>query len=188
MSGPDPEPPDPALVEGARLLGEGRWREAHEVFEAGWRRSQGALHSVLHALAQLGAAMIKWSEGKPLPATTLFGRARRRLGGLPSRVQALDVEALESMMLGFQESLAGGEAAPTGVDLVLEVGEAAKSDAAALAAQCPYCGERVTVQVEPIGAQAEQYVEDCPVCCRPWTVDVARDESGPSIQLHREDD
>jgi Cysteine-rich CPXCG/Domain of unknown function (DUF309) len=188
MSGPDPEPPDSALVEGARLLGEGRWREAHEVFEDGWRRSQGSLHSVFHALAQLGAALLKWSERKPAPATTLFGRIRGRLEGLPSQVQTLDVEALESMVIDFQERVARGEVAPRGVDLVLGVEETEKSDAAALAAQCPYCGERVTVQVEPIGADTEQYVEDCPVCCRPWTVEVARDESGPSVHLHREDD
>jgi hypothetical protein len=186
VAGPVPEPSDPALVEGARLLGEGRWREAHEVFEAGWRRTQGALHTVLHALAQLGAAMLKWSESKPVPAATLLGRVRQRIEGLPSRVQALDVDALESTVLDFQERLARGDAAPTAVELLGD--EAATSHAAGLTARCPYCGERVTVHVEPIGAHAEQYVEDCPVCCRPWSVEVTRDESGPSVQLHREDD
>jgi hypothetical protein len=188
MSGPDPEPSDSALVEGARLLGEGRWREAHEVFEEGWRRTREPLHALFHALAQLGAAMLKWSEKKPVPAATLFGRIRGHLEGLPSQVQALDVDALESMVLGFQESLARGDAAPTEVHLVLDGDKAATSDAIALVARCPYCGERVTVHVEPIGAHAEHYVEDCPVCCRPWSVEVTRDESGPSVQLHREDD
>jgi Cysteine-rich CPXCG/Domain of unknown function (DUF309) len=188
VAGPDPEPPDSALVEGARLLGEGRWHEAHEVFEEGWRRSQGALHSVFHALAQLGAAMLKWSERKPVPATTLFGRIRGRLEGLPSQVQALDVDALESMVLDFQERVARGEAAPTEVRLALGGDKAGSSDAVALVARCPCCGERVTLRVEGTGAPAEQYVEDCPVCCRPWNVELTRDESGPSVQLHREDD
>ena len=188
MAGPDPEPPDPALVDGARLLGEGRWREAHEVFEVGWRRTGGPLHTLFHALAQLGAAMLKWSESKPAPAGTLLGRVRQRIEGLPSRVQALDVDALESTVLDFQERLARGEIAPTGVHLELRGDETATSDAAGLTARCPYCGERVTVAIEPIGANAEQYVEDCPVCCRPWTVEVTRDESGPSVELHREDD
>lgn len=186
MAGPDPEPPDPALVEGARLLGEGRWREAQEAFEAGWRRTHGALRTVLHALAQLGAAILKWSESKPVPAATLLGRVRQRIEGLPSRVQALNVDALESMVLDFQERLARGEAAPTAVELLGD--EAATSDSAGLTARCPYCGERVTVHVEHIGAQAEHYVEDCPVCCRPWTVEVARDAGEVSITLGREDD
>lgn len=55
--------------------------------------------------------------------------------------------------------------------------------------QCPYCGEAVEVNADPIGASSEEYVEDCPVCCRPWTVYVSRDEEGEvSISLGRQDD
>ncbi len=53
---------------------------------------------------------------------------------------------------------------------------------------CPYCGEEVEVAVEPVGASHEQYVEDCPVCCRPWNVLVARTEEGLDVQLTRDDD
>jgi uncharacterized Zn finger protein len=42
--------------------------------------------------------------------------------------------------------------------------------------QCPYCGEEVEVTVELATDQTQEYVEDCPVCCRPWTVSVARGE------------
>lgn len=31
---------------------------------------------------------------------------------------------------------------------------------------CPYCGERITVFIDT-SAGAQQYVEDCQVCCRP---------------------
>jgi hypothetical protein len=31
---------------------------------------------------------------------------------------------------------------------------------------CPYCGEGITVVVDTSVAEQE-YVEDCPVCCRP---------------------
>jgi len=55
-------------------------------------------------------------------------------------------------------------------------------------ARCPYCGERVEVQVEPVGAAEERYVEDCPVCCRPWTVRVSRDGARVGVALGREDD
>jgi hypothetical protein len=53
---------------------------------------------------------------------------------------------------------------------------------------CPYCGEEVEVEVDPLGASSETYVEDCPVCCRPWTVSVSREEDGVSVHLGREDD
>lgn len=36
---------------------------------------------------------------------------------------------------------------------------------------CPYCGESSTVSVTP-GEEDEEFVQDCPVCCRPWTVRV----------------
>jgi hypothetical protein len=42
---------------------------------------------------------------------------------------------------------------------------------------CPYCGEDVEVDVDESGGSRQVYVEDCPVCCRPWEVEVicARD-------------
>jgi hypothetical protein len=57
-----------------------------------------------------------------------------------------------------------------------------------VAAQCPYCGEGVQLTVDPVGAGHEQYVEDCPVCCRPWSVSVSRGEDGLDVQLARDDD
>ena len=37
---------------------------------------------------------------------------------------------------------------------------------------CPYCGETVTISVDAGGGSAQEYVEDCEVCCRPWQVAV----------------
>lgn len=37
---------------------------------------------------------------------------------------------------------------------------------------CPYCGAPVDVKLDPAGGAAQQYVEDCEVCCRPWEVRV----------------
>jgi hypothetical protein len=53
---------------------------------------------------------------------------------------------------------------------------------------CPYCGEQVEVQVDAVGPSSEQYVEDCPVCCRPWTVSVSRDGEEVFVSLGRDDD
>lgn len=37
---------------------------------------------------------------------------------------------------------------------------------------CPYCGEPSEIMVDPGGGSLQHYVEDCPVCCRPWQVTV----------------
>ena len=40
---------------------------------------------------------------------------------------------------------------------------------------CPYCGERVELAIDEGGGSSQSYVEDCPVCCRPWQVEVTYD-------------
>ncbi|MEM9694069.1 MAG: CPXCG motif-containing cysteine-rich protein [Myxococcota bacterium] len=35
---------------------------------------------------------------------------------------------------------------------------------------CPYCFEKVEVWVDASAGSSQRYVEDCPVCCRPWMV------------------
>lgn len=39
---------------------------------------------------------------------------------------------------------------------------------------CPYCFESVQIKIDP-GTEGTM-VEDCEVCCRPWSLTVARDE------------
>jgi hypothetical protein len=56
------------------------------------------------------------------------------------------------------------------------------------AVTCPYCGEEVDLDVDPIGPPSEQYIEDCSVCCRPCVVLVQRDGDGVALTLVREDD
>jgi cysteine-rich CPXCG protein len=45
-------------------------------------------------------------------------------------------------------------------------------------ASCPYCGELVELGVDEDGSTRQSYVQDCPVCCQPWQVDVTRDRDG----------
>ena len=35
---------------------------------------------------------------------------------------------------------------------------------------CPYCGEVMAIGLDPGSGADQEYVEDCQVCCRPWTV------------------
>jgi len=44
--------------------------------------------------------------------------------------------------------------------------------------QCPYCGEWATIFVDPSGGEEQSYVEDCPVCCRPWEIHARQEEAG----------
>jgi len=37
---------------------------------------------------------------------------------------------------------------------------------------CPYCGEANTISLDPGSGDAQDYVEDCQVCCQPWRVNV----------------
>jgi len=56
------------------------------------------------------------------------------------------------------------------------------------AADCPYCGEPITVLVDT-SCEEQSYTEDCEVCCRPMIVNVWVDEEGrASINLQREDE
>ncbi len=43
---------------------------------------------------------------------------------------------------------------------------------------CPSCGELIDVRVDPTAGGRQEYVEDCPVCCRPNVLRVEVDEDG----------
>ena len=58
-----------------------------------------------------------------------------------------------------------------------------------LALTCPYCGEDVELVVDEGGGEQQSYVEDCPVCCRPWQVEVTREpDEGWSATLRTSDE
>lgn len=37
---------------------------------------------------------------------------------------------------------------------------------------CPCCGEEQEIAIDPGGGEAQQYVQDCEICCQPWRVSV----------------
>ncbi|HEX9704765.1 MAG TPA: CPXCG motif-containing cysteine-rich protein [Gemmatimonadales bacterium] len=43
---------------------------------------------------------------------------------------------------------------------------------------CPHCGEAMSIALDPTGGRAQEYVEDCQVCCRPWRVRLWYDTTG----------
>jgi hypothetical protein len=57
-----------------------------------------------------------------------------------------------------------------------------------LAQTCPYCGEAVELAIDEGGGNAQSYVEDCPVGCRPWQVALTYDPDGGWIATLRTSD
>ena len=53
---------------------------------------------------------------------------------------------------------------------------------------CPHCGERLDIDVD-CSVEAQSYVEDCQVCCRPIVVSVRVDGDGePAVAVRAENE
>jgi endogenous inhibitor of DNA gyrase (YacG/DUF329 family) len=53
--------------------------------------------------------------------------------------------------------------------------------------QCPYCGEPVEAVLD-LSAGDQQYIEDCPVCCRPIVFSLSTDGVDWQLDVHGEND
>ena len=49
--------------------------------------------------------------------------------------------------------------------------------------QCPYCGEAVEIALDPGSGGAQEYVEDCEVCCNPWRVSVSYHDGQADVSV-----
>lgn len=51
---------------------------------------------------------------------------------------------------------------------------------------CPYCGEPGEIPWDEGGGESQEYIEDCPTCCKPRLVHVGSTDSGePQMWLER---
>ena len=50
---------------------------------------------------------------------------------------------------------------------------------------CPYCGEEVEIYIE-LDVRGS-YVQDCEVCCNPWTVRVSREDGETYVEVSKAD-
>jgi hypothetical protein len=48
---------------------------------------------------------------------------------------------------------------------------------------CPYCGEAVTIALDPGSGSVQEYVEDCEVCCQPWAVSVSYHDGRADVSV-----
>jgi hypothetical protein len=53
--------------------------------------------------------------------------------------------------------------------------------------QCPYCAEMVDAMLD-LSAGDQQYIEDCPVCCRPVLFELHTDGCDWSLAVRTEND
>ena len=53
---------------------------------------------------------------------------------------------------------------------------------------CPTCGEQIVIPLDASAGSDQTYVEDCPVCCRPWKLTVRYDETGLATVVADADD
>lgn len=52
---------------------------------------------------------------------------------------------------------------------------------------CPYCGEKIEILVD-VSIDAQSYIEDCSVCCRPIELSVTLDQDDVVVLASRDDD
>lgn len=53
---------------------------------------------------------------------------------------------------------------------------------------CPYCGETMSILVDPTNEEPD-YIEDCQVCCRPIIINqLSANDGSITIVTRREDD
>ena len=52
---------------------------------------------------------------------------------------------------------------------------------------CPYCGEEVEAVLDLSGGD-KQYIEDCPVCCRPIVFKLQTDGHEWMLDVHSENE
>ena len=74
-----------------------------------------------------------------------------------------------------------GQGDDAGLDADFPLGDGTAESTADVV--CPYCGEAVTIAVDPGGGAVQEYVEDCEVCCRPWDVRVRFFDGVPEVQI-----
>ncbi len=43
---------------------------------------------------------------------------------------------------------------------------------------CDACGEEIVIPLDPTQGRVQEFVEDCPVCCRPHVIHIEVDEDG----------
>ncbi len=174
-----------ALLAGRARFERGDDFGAHEAWEAGWKLTEGDEKRVLQALILWAAARYQHRQGRLGGIEALLTRAMERAGAVDETFDGLDVGWLNEALLAAWETR---RKAPAEVRFpAVSPRAAAQEVQLEHGLRCPACGEAVLVAVAPEDAGGAEYVEDCPVCCRPWRVVVRREAGAVTVTLSRSD-
>lgn len=174
---------------GAQLFDEGKFFAAHQAWEAARRDAQGDVRRALHGLVLAAAAFLQLEKGRPFGAGQRFQRAEEDLvDPPPSSIRLARFARALPLWRAWADFLCG-PGAESGLDapkrpLLCRPSPVEKDDEAL---RCPVCAERVWPNVETHGPAQETFIEDCPVCCRPWTVRVQRADGRVTVSLDFEE-
>ncbi len=175
-----------SLEAGRELFEKGAFHVAHEAWESGWRRTRGSERQVLQVLVLWTAGLHHHERGNLTGANRLLLRAMEKLGQLDETLDGLDLEGLREGLVTSLEHARHPwvpSARPAWPPSLVASMDAQLEHAS----RCPYCGEAVVVSCAPEEAGGASYVEDCPVCCRPWQVELVRDGDSVRVSLGRDD-
>ena len=177
-----------SLDAGRQRFEAGSFHAAHEAWESGFRQTHGPERRVLQVLVLWSAALHHHAHGKDLGAHRLLLRALERLGEVGDAFDGLDVDSLrEALVTSLEHAQVPWCAEARPRFPAPEFAPGTGREELEHEARCPYCGEPVLVNVAPEEADDASYVEDCPVCCRPWEVQVRRDGDALRVALSRDD-
>lgn len=170
---------------GRRLFEARRFHEAHERFEEGWRVCRSDEKRVLQVFVLWTAALQQHENGRGGGARRLLARALERLCSVSDDFDGLDVDSLKTCVIDTWGQMVAQE------PLIPHWPDAFLTRPSSLTLEhsfsCPSCNEPVMVTVAMEEADGAQYVEDCPVCCRPWSVRVRRDGNDLDVAVRRLD-
>ena len=103
------EPPQSVLVAGARAFDEGRFFEAHELWEEHWlaERDEGR-RLLLQGLIQIAAAFHKLlDKNAPGPAASLFAKGLTKLDREPAELDGHDLSAFREAVRAYAAVASG---------------------------------------------------------------------------------
>lgn len=158
---------------------------AHECFEAGWRVTRGDERRVLQVLVLWAAAIVQHERGHGGGARRLLARALERVAQISEDFALLDLDSLKTSVIeSWGQIVSGEQVVPTWPQAPEAGPERIELEHRA---SCPSCGEPVLVAIAPEDADGSTSIEDCPVCCRPWQVQVQREGANVRVSLSRQD-